>query len=80
MRVGRRFIGLRVTATIDAPPRSLHIYHGAQLLKTLPLKGSVGRRLSFEEFVIHMQQQAQAEQRLRAGQERHRRMGRRAFT
>ncbi len=72
--VGRRFIGLRVTATIDAPTGSLHIYHGAQLLKTLPLKGIVGRRLSFEEFVVHMQQQAQAEQRLRAGQERHRRM------
>ena len=77
--VGRRFIGLRVTAMLDASSRSLHIYHGSQLLKTVPLKGLVGRRLPFEEFVLHMRQQAQAEQRLHGWQKCQRRLATLAF-
>jgi hypothetical protein len=72
--VGHRLIGQRVTAAIDAPSRSLQIYHEHHLLKTVPLKGIVGKRLSFEEFVTHMQQQARASQRFRSLQDRRRRM------
>ena len=72
--VGHRLIGQRVTAAIDAPSRSLQIYHEHHLLKTVPLKGIVGKRLSFEEFVTHMQQQARASQRLRSLQDRRRRI------
>jgi hypothetical protein len=71
--VGQRFIGQRVTAAIDAPSRSLQIYLEHHLLKTVPLKGIVGKRLSFEEFVTHMQQ-ARASQRFRSMQDRRRRM------
>jgi hypothetical protein len=70
--VGQGLRGQRVTAAIDASSRSLQIYHEHHLLKTLPLKGMVGKRLSFDEFVIHMQQQARALQRLRSWQDRRR--------
>ena len=52
------------------PP--LYLEH--QLLKVVPLKGIVGKLLSFEEFVTHMKQQARAQQRLRSWQDRRRRM------
>jgi transposase InsO family protein len=71
--VGHRYVGQRVTAAIDAPSRSLHIYLDHHLLKTVPLKGMVGKTLAFEEFVTHMKQQARAEQRLRSWQDRRRR-------
>jgi hypothetical protein len=72
--VGHRFIGQRVSAAIDASTRSLSIYLEHQLLKTVPLKGIVGKTLAFEEFVTHMKHQARAQQRLRSAQERQQRM------
>jgi hypothetical protein len=72
--IGNRFIDQWVIATIDAPSRNLQMYHEHHLLKTLPLKGLRGKRLSFEAFVSPMQQQARASQRLRSLQDRQRRM------
>jgi hypothetical protein len=72
--VGQRLTGQRVTAAIDAPSRSLNIYLEHQLLKTVSLKGIVGKSLAFEECVTHMKQQARAQQRVRSWQDRQRRM------
>ena len=48
----------------------IHVYVESQLIKTLPLRGVVGRMLSYEEFVEHMAHQARAQQRLSSLQER----------
>jgi len=68
--VGKQWKGQRVTVCIDAAAREVQIFHEAQLLTTHPLKGVVGRLLSFEDFVEHMARQARAQHRLRNWQER----------
>jgi transposase InsO family protein len=68
--VGKQWKGQRVTVRIDAAAREVQIFHEAHLLKTHPLKGVVGRLLSFEDCVEHMARQARAQHRLRTWQER----------
>ncbi|HKV59768.1 MAG TPA: integrase core domain-containing protein [Ktedonobacteraceae bacterium] len=66
--------GQRVTLQVQAATRSLLIWQEETLLKTVPLRGLVGQRLSFERFVEQMTQQARAQHRLRSAQERRRRL------
>lgn len=66
--------GQRVTLEIQATNHSLLVWQEGTLLKTLPLRGLVGGRFSFERFVEYMVQQARAQHRLRSLQERRKRM------
>jgi hypothetical protein len=68
--IGHQWRGRRVTVTINALEQQIHVYAEAQLIKTMPLRGVVGRMLASEEFVEHMAHQARAQQRLRNWQER----------
>lgn len=68
--IGQQWRGRRVTVTINALEQQIHIYAEAQLIKTLPLRGVVGRALSYEVFVEHMEHQARAQHRLLSLQER----------
>lgn len=71
--ISSKLRGHRVTLQVDAAARCLHIYQEAHLLKSVALKGLVGRFLSFEQFVELMAQQARAQAVLRTTQERRRR-------
>jgi transposase InsO family protein len=71
--VGKLWRGRRVTVTINALEHQLHVYVEGKCIKTLPLRGVVGRMLSYEEFVEHMAHQARAQHRLLNWQERRRR-------
>jgi hypothetical protein len=68
--IGHQWRGRRVTVTIDALEQQIHVSAEAQLIKTMPRRGVVGRPLSSEEFVEHMAHQARAQQRSRNWQER----------
>jgi hypothetical protein len=68
-----RRAGQRVTLEIQAASRSLLIWQEATLLKTVPLRGLTGERLSFARFVEYMVQQARAHHRLKTLQERRKR-------
>jgi hypothetical protein len=65
--------GQRVTLEIQAASHSLLVWQEGSLLKTLPLRGLVNGRFSFERFVEYMVQQARAQHRLRSLQERRKR-------
>jgi transposase InsO family protein len=71
--VSKALAGHWVTLRLESASRSVSIYLQAQLLRILPLKGMVGRLLSFDAFVEHMSHQARAAHRLRSLQERRRR-------
>jgi hypothetical protein len=66
--------GQRVTLQIQAASHGLLVWQEGSLLKTLPLRGLVGGRFSFERFVEYMVEQARAQHRLRSLQERSKRM------
>lgn len=68
--VSSQLVGYRVVFHLDATHHCLHVWHEHQLIKDLPLRGMVGRHLSFEEFLAHMLYQARAQARLRSLQER----------
>ena len=68
--IGQQWRGRRVTVTINALEHQIHVYAEAQCIKTVPLRGVVGRTLSYEAFVEHMAHQARAQQRLASLQER----------
>jgi len=70
--VSKQLKGHRLTLQVDAPSRCLHVYQQAQLLKSLPIFGLVGKILAFEEFLAHMVQQATSRERLRLWQQRNR--------
>jgi transposase InsO family protein len=71
--VSKALAGHWVTLRLESASRSVQVYLQAQLLCILPLKGMVGRLLSFDAFVEHMCHQARAAHRLRSLQERRRR-------
>ena len=71
--VSAALAGQRVSVRLDAATLSLQMYREAQLVRTAPIKGIVGRMLSFDQFIEHMAHQARAQQRLRSLQERRRR-------
>lgn len=76
--VSAKLAGRHVSVPLDAQARCLHVYLEQHRLKSLPLRGLVGRSLSFEQFLTHMLQQARAQHRLRSLQERKYRLA--AFT
>ena len=73
--ISAHLVGQHVVLHLDAPGRCLQVLHEQQVIKTLPLRGLVGQRLSFEQFLIHMLHQARAQARLRSLQERKYRTG-----
>ena len=68
--VSARLVGQHVVLHLDAKERCLHVLHEQQVVTSFPLKGLVGRVLSFEQFLTPMLHQARAQARLRSLQER----------
>ena len=68
--VSAHLVGHHVVLPLDAKARCMQVLHEQQVIKSLPLKGPVGRLLSFEQFLSHMLHQARAQARLRSLQER----------
>jgi transposase InsO family protein len=68
--VSSQLVGHRVVLRLDAQEYRLHVLHEQQLVKVLPLKGLLGKLLSFEQFLTHMLRQARTLARLRSLQER----------
>jgi transposase InsO family protein len=68
--VSSTLAGHRLSLQVDAKAHCLHVFHGHQQLKSVPIKGLVGHLLPFEQFLAHMRAQARAEHRLRSFQER----------
>ncbi len=73
--VSAHLVGQHVVLHLDATSRCLQVLHDQQVIKALPLRGLVGQRLSFEQFLTHMLHQARAQARLRSLQERKYRAG-----
>ena len=68
--ISPHLVGHHVVLQLDAKARCMQVLHEQQVIKALPLKGMVGRVLSFEQFLTHMLHQARAQARLRSLQER----------
>ena len=68
--VSSQLVGHHVVLHLDAKGRCMQVLHQQQVVKSLPLKGTVGHLLSFEQFLTHMLHQARASARLRSLQER----------
>lgn len=65
-----QLVGQHVDVRINAQDRCLQVFSNQRLIKSLPLKGLVGRSLPYETFLAHMLHQARAQARLRSLQER----------
>jgi hypothetical protein len=68
--VSSHLVGQHVVLHLDARGRCMQVLHEQHVIKSLPLKGLVGRSLSFEQFLTHLLRQARAQARLRSLQER----------
>lgn len=68
--VSSQLVGHHVDVRVDAQDRCLQVFSDQRLVKSLPLKGLVGRLLPYESFLSHMLHQARALARLRSLQER----------
>jgi hypothetical protein len=68
--VSSQLVGHRVVLRLDAQEYCVHVLHEQQLVKVLPLKGLLGKVLSFEQFLTHMLRQARTLARLRSLQDR----------
>jgi hypothetical protein len=68
--VSARLVGQQVVMHLDANGRCMQVLHEQQMVTALPLKGIVGHRLSFEQFLTQMLHQARAQARLRSLQAR----------
>jgi hypothetical protein len=73
--VSAQLKGHRVVLRLDAPSRSMQVIEEQKAIKSLALKGLMNQTLSFEQFLVHMQRQARAQERLRSMQERKYRTG-----
>ena len=73
--ISSKLVGHHVVLHLDATLRCLQVLHEQQVIKRVPLRGLVGRLLSFEQFLIHMLHQARAQTRLRSWQDRRYRTG-----
>jgi hypothetical protein len=67
--------GHRVVLRLDAQSRSMQVIEEQKAIKSLVLRGLMNQTLSFEQFLVHMQRQARAQERLRSMQERKYRTG-----
>ena len=68
--VSSQLVGHHVVLHLDSASRCLQVLSEQRLIKLLPLKGLVGHRLSYEQFLLLMLHQARAQTRLRSLQER----------
>jgi transposase InsO family protein len=68
--VSSQLVGHHVVLHLDATEYRVQVLHEQQLVKSLPLKGLLGKVLSFEQFLAHMLRQARTHARLRSLQER----------
>jgi Integrase core domain len=68
--VSSQLVGHQVVLHLDSADRCLQVLFEQHPIKLLPLKGLVGHRLSYEQFLLHMLHQARAQTRLRSLQER----------
>jgi transposase InsO family protein len=68
--VSSQLVGRHVVLELDADEDCMHVLLEQQPLKDLPLRGLVGKFLSYEQFLTHMLHQARAQARLRSLQER----------
>jgi len=68
--VSSQLAGRHVVLELDADEDCMHVLLEQQPLKDLPLRGLVGKFLSYEQFLTHMLHQARAQTRLRSLQER----------
>jgi transposase InsO family protein len=73
--VSTKLAGRHVSLQLDTHARCVPVFLEQQRLKSLPLKGLLGRPLSFEQFLAPMLQQARSPARLRSWQERKYRRG-----
>ena len=55
---------------LDGHRKAFHFFINGQLVKTQPVKGLIGERMSFQDYLKHMLKQAQSEERLRQQQRR----------
>lgn len=73
--VGKAYAGERVLLVLDAEAKHFEVWHKTRWLKTCPIRDLFHGHLSFDRYVEHIRQAAQAEEkRLKA----RRRMGQRA--
>ena len=68
--VSSQLAGRYVVLELDAEQDCMHVLLEQQPLKDLPLRGLVGKLLSYEQFLTHMHNLARAQARLRSLQER----------
>lgn len=68
--VSTQLVGQHVVVQLDAQLHCIQVFHEHQRIQSVPLRGLVGQRLSFEQFLTPMLQQARAQARLRSVQER----------
>lgn len=68
--ISSRLTGQRVSLRIDAPSRSLQVFHQHQFVKTCPLKGLAGEPLPMGDYLTFICHQARAQARLRSLHER----------
>jgi hypothetical protein len=68
--ISSQLAGRHVVLELDADEDCMHVLLEGQPLKDLPLRGLVGKLLSYEQFLTHMLHQARAQARLRSLQER----------
>jgi hypothetical protein len=59
--VKQELAGQVITLIVDAPDKVFDLFHGANRLKRLPLKGLSGSVLPFEEYVTLMRQEARSD-------------------
>jgi transposase InsO family protein len=60
--LSRSLIGHSVTLRVDAAPREFVVEHAGHLVKRVPIKGLVGRRLPFETYVTYLCEEARSDQ------------------
>jgi hypothetical protein len=68
--VSSQLVGHRLVLHLHAGKRVIQVIKEQQVIKELPIRGLVGRSLSFEQFLAHMLHQARAQARLRSLQQR----------
>ncbi len=68
--ISSQLTGRHVVLELDADADCMHVWLEQQLIKDVPLRGLVGKLLSYEQLLTHMCHQARAQARLRSLQER----------
>ncbi len=68
--ISSQLVGRQVVLQLNAEEDCVHVLLEQLPLKALPLRGLVGKPLSYEQFLTHMLHQARAQTRLCSLQER----------